>query len=474
MGNGLEKFNVLVVEDNPSDFCLIEQMLLSSRLSVNNIFAAAKLSEAKEILKENPIGLVLLDLSLPDSFGISTFLELRAYAQKIPVIILTGIADSDLALEALKQNAQDYLVKGEFNVNLLSKSVEYSIERKKAEERTLASEDKYRQMFYKNPFPMWINEMDSLEILEVNDAAIQKYGYEREEFLAITLKDIQQSIVATPNSATDSQHGKLWIHRKKNGEEIIVEFTYYPIDYFGKTAMQAQINDVTEKFRLEKELAMKKQQIVEAVLAAQEQERKGIGAELHDNINQVLSAARLTVSIALEFPEKANELLPVSMDHLSIAIEEIRKLSKSLILSGNLKTFGLVQSIEELIKHNLAVTKLKFTFNSENLNEASMSEERKITLYRIIQEQLNNILKHAQATHVKIHLDSDCDHVNLLISDNGKGFDTSVQRKGIGITNIMSRAELFNGNVKIDSAPGLGCRLEVILNTKILIPDAAA
>jgi len=176
MGSESENFNILVVEDNPSDFYLIEQMLLSSRINTKNIYSADRLSEAKEILQQHPIGLVLLDLSLPDSHGISTFLEIRPYAQKIPVIILTGLTDSEMAFEALKQNAQDYLVKGEFDVNLLAKSVEYSIERKKVEEKTLASEEKYRQMFYKNPFPMWINEMDSLKILEVNDAAIQKYG----------------------------------------------------------------------------------------------------------------------------------------------------------------------------------------------------------------------------------------------------------------------------------------------------------
>src|SRR5882724_6093873 len=265
-----EYINILVVEDNPPDFFIIEQMLLSSRLTIKNIHSASCLSEAKDILREHIIDLVLLDLSLPDSLGINTFLEIRPYAQKIPVIILSGLTDSEVALEALKKNAQDYLVKGEFNVNLLTKSIEYSIERKKAEEKTLASEEKYRQMFYKNPFPMWINEMDSLQILEVNDAAIQKYGYERNDFLLLTLKDIQQSLIATPNSSGDTAQAKLWKHRRKNGDEIIVEFTYYPINYFGRTAMQAQINDVTEKIRMENELALKKQQIVEAVLAAQE------------------------------------------------------------------------------------------------------------------------------------------------------------------------------------------------------------
>src|ERR1700733_10031066 len=146
-------FNILVVEDNPSDLYLIEQMLQASGLPINRVYSAGRIADAIELLKQNEVSLVLLDLSLPDSLGLDSFLGIRQYAQKIPVIILTGQIASEVALQALKQNAQDYLVKGEFNASLLKKSIEYSIERKKAEEIILASEEKYKQMFYKNPFP---------------------------------------------------------------------------------------------------------------------------------------------------------------------------------------------------------------------------------------------------------------------------------------------------------------------------------
>jgi two-component system, NarL family, sensor histidine kinase UhpB len=468
-------FNILIIEDQPADFYLIEQMLLSSKLKIKNIYSADRISVAIELLKEHAINLVLLDLSLPDSLGINSFLEIKDVAQKIPVIILTGLMDSEVALEALKQNAQDYLIKGEFNVNLLVKSIEYSIERKKAEEKILSSEEKYRQMFYKNPFPMWINEPETLQILEVNDAAIQKYGYERNEFLNLTLRDIQQSAIASPViKIADSEKNNLWRHQKKNGEIILVEFTYYPIDFFGRTAMQAQINDVTEKIMLANELALKKRQIVEAVLIAQEKERKLIGEELHENINQILGAVRLTLSVALEFPIKRTELITNSMTNISLAIEEIRKLSKTLILTGNLKAFGLVQSIEELIKHNLAITNLSISLNAKDLQESSLCEEQKITLYRIIQEQLTNIIKHAQASAVTINLETMHELVTLLIVDNGKGFDPNTHREGIGITNIISRAQAFNGEVQIDSSPGNGCRLKAELKIKALLPKEAA
>jgi two-component system sensor histidine kinase UhpB len=468
-------FNILIVEDNPSDLYLIESMLQASKLPINQILSAGRIADAIELLKKNEIGLVLLDLSLPDSLGLDSFLGIRQYAQKIPVIILTGQIASEVALEALKQNAQDYLVKGEFNAGLLKKSIEYSIERKKAEEIILASEEKYKQMFYKNPFPMWINESDSGRIIEVNDAALIKYGYERSEFLKLTLAEIQCPNDTYPSLTLPSaEQGGLWRHEKKNGEFIIVEFTHYPINYFGRTAIQVQINDVTEKIGLENELELKKQQIIEAVLVAQETERKGIGEELHDNINQILTAVKLTLSVALKYPVKRTELISNAVTNIGMAVEEIRKLSKKLILFGNLKTFGLVKSVEELIGDNLALTKLKIALDVCGLEEESVGEEQKINIYRIIQEQMNNIIKYASASSVTINLVATGGQITLLMVDDGIGFDTSAPRKGIGLTNIISRAELFNGEVNIDSSPGNGCRLKVVLNAKRILSQRAA
>ncbi|MFL5811524.1 MAG: response regulator [Flavisolibacter sp.] len=462
-----ENINVLIVEDNPSDLFLLEQMLLSSRLKIQDIYSAGRLSDAKAILQEKSIGLILLDLTLPDSFGIETFLSLKDKVQKIAVIILTGMADSDLAFEALSQGAQDYLVKGEYNVNLLIKSLEYSIERKRGEERILASEEKYRQIFYKSPFPMWINEPETSCILEVNDAAIKKYGYSREEFLQLTIDDIQRSCtVETPNAETAAQ---LCYHEKKNGEVIVVEYTGYPIDYYGRIANQAQFNDVTEKKRLERELIVQKQQIIKAVLNAQEKERKNIGAELHDNINQILTAIKISLGLALDDPAKNRDLVFRSMNNTSLAIEEIRKLSKALIVPGKIVEVGLIQSIHELIREISAVTRLKIDFNSYGSKDEILNEDQKIMIYRIVQEQLNNIIKHADASITSIELRVTEVLISLTIRDNGKGFDTRAVRKGIGITNIMSRAELFNGKVKIDSSPGNGCKLEVVMSPKLLV-----
>jgi two-component system sensor histidine kinase UhpB len=470
-----EQLSILVVEDNPSDSFLIQHMLSSSSLLVEKIHATELLSEGIKILDENTISIVLLDLSLPDSFGINSLLRVKERFSHIPVIILTGLSDSEMALEALKKGAQDYLVKGEFNVNFLVKSIQYSIERKKAEEKVLISEEKYRQIFYKNPFPMWITDEETFEILEANEAALKKYGYTRSEFLTLTLNDIQQpchdfSAMALPSN----QPRDLWSHYKKNGDEIIVEFTSYPINYFGRTALQIQVNDVTEQIRLEKELENKNQQMIEAVLNAQEHERKIIGEELHDNINQILTAIKINLGFVLGHDELRKDLVSRCLDNANLAIEEVRKLSRALILPSNLRELGLISSLKILIRDIQTVTALNISLDASELNEEDLSEEQKTALYRIAQEQMNNILKHAHASNVSIHLSGGEGRAELSISDDGKGFDPAAKKKGVGLYNISNRVKLFNGNVIIDSAPGKGCTISVEIQAKLPMSQTAA
>jgi PAS domain S-box-containing protein len=354
--------------------------------------------------------------------------------------------------------------------------------RKRSEEAILASEEKYRQIFNKIPYPTWIFELDTLRIVEVNDAAMQKYGFEKTEFYQLTMLDLHPSEEAglfvenirSPQPEVSVER-KLWHHSNKSGNTIIVEITPHRIDYFGKPCMQVIINDVTERIRLEKELAMqhrlKQQQITEVVLGAQERERFELGQELHDNINQILATSKLYLDVAIEEREPRIELLTKSRNNIGMAIEEIRRLSKELI-TPSLNDLGLIQSIKELIRSIQMVKKMKIRLSITGLDENGLLPEQKINVYRIIQEQLNNILKHAQASSVAIDLNKQREQIRLRVEDDGKGFDPRARRNGVGLSNIISRAELYNGKVEIDSAPGKGCRLEVILNSKAL-PEQA-
>ena len=153
-----------------------------------------------------------------------------------------------------------------------------------------------------------------------------------------------------------------------------------------------------------------------------------------------------------------DSLLVSSSAYTLQAIDEIRKLSKTLI-TPSIKEIGLLDAIKDVSDDIMLVQPLKINLVTKDFTEQSLNEKFKLSLFRIVQEQLNNILKHAKANNVSINFMENENEINLSISDDGVGFDTSKRKKGVGITNIKSRSELYKGTVDIVSEPGHGCTL---------------
>jgi two-component system sensor histidine kinase UhpB len=467
--------HILVVEDNPGDLFLLQEFLRSSDLEIAQIYPAGHLAEARQILNQERIDLVFLDLSLPDSFGLESYIGLQSYAARVPIILLTGLTDTKIAPQALVMGAQDYLIKGDFDEKLLARAVRYSVERVRNLQFLRESELRYRELFNNNPMPMWVFDEVTYRFLEANSAAIQHYGYTQEEFLGKTLADIRLSgnedllreEVAAIRGVREGVKKGIIQHRKKSGEVIFADIAWHHINYRDRPAILVLANDVTERIQLEEELneqrLSRQKQITEAVILAQEKERTEIGKELHDNVNQILGASNLYINTAMTDDEMRQELLERSTELVSSAINEIRKISKSLITPG-LREIGLIESIEDIIDDmKMAKYDMLIDLDLQNIAEDQIEDRRKLTLFRIVQEQLNNIVKHARATRVLIRLSVESAFIVLTIADNGVGFDVGRHRKGVGITNIISRTELFNGRVDIQSAPGEGCTLSVSL-----------
>ena len=209
---------------------------------------------------------------------------------------------------------------------------------------------------------------------------------------------------------------------------------------------------------LNKERLRYKNELAREVFNAQEQERKKLGEELHDNINQLLGVVKLYIEHAQMNPSAKTEMLSKSADFLKQVIDEIRTLSKSLV-SPTLSDLGLIESIRELIDSILRIKDIQITIRHTNFREDILDSTQKLMLYRITQEQLNNILKHSKAEHVDIQLAITGDIVNLIIQDDGVGFNPKQSTSGLGLKNIRHRLELYNGEMKVETAPQQGCRL---------------
>jgi PAS domain S-box-containing protein len=223
-------------------------------------------------------------------------------------------------------------------------------------------------------------------------------------------------------------------------------------------------NDITDKIKLEKKLAeekrQKQQQITAAAITAQENERSFLGAELHDNINPILATAKLYLDCSISAEDRRVNLIKDSQGFISKAIHELRTLSKSLI-PPSLGKITLQDAVTDMIGNIQQVNELKFITKWKAIDENQLSDKLKLTIFRIIQEQLNNILKHADAKTIHIELLQENSVLELSIRDDGKGFDVSQKRNGVGLQNIVSRTELSQGRAVINSAPGKGCELIV-------------
>jgi len=346
---------------------------------------------------------------------------------------------------------------------------------KEAEEILKASEARYRHLFNNNPASIFIWDIENFQILEVNDTAVALYGYCRKEFLTKTVFDISlhedynkirqfASIARQKNDFTSEFPCR---HINKAGEEMYMNVSSHLIQFKGRTVILAMATDITDKIILENELEnerqLKQQEITRAVITAQENERQELGSELHDNINQILAGSRLYLGLAQKELEIEHPYLTETDKLITSAITEIRSLSHSLI-APSLNESELLAAIDNIIEVTQETSGVMISLQAFSFDETNMPDKLKLSIFRIIQEQFNNILKHAGAQKVIVRLVQEDTKTLLSIKDDGVGFDTNKKSDGVGLMNIRTRASLFNGELTIISSPGKGCELRVVFN----------
>ncbi len=230
--------------------------------------------------------------------------------------------------------------------------------------------------------------------------------------------------------------------------------------------MIGSIHDVSDLKELKDQLVEEKMQrqkeISETVIKVQEKERTRIGHELHDNVNQILSTVKLFIDMIHPAKKEEMQFKAKTQEYLMMAIEEIRKLSKELVVP-QLTQKGLVDSIYTLAEDMQITTGMRIRFTHDHDTEM-ISSGKKLTFFRIVQEQLKNIINHSRAKEVDILLQRKDNITTLMIRDNGVGFDSSQTHRGIGLSNIFERTRFYDGAVDIETSPGNGCTLKVTID----------
>lgn len=226
-------------------------------------------------------------------------------------------------------------------------------------------------------------------------------------------------------------------------------------------------SDITERRKLEQKLRKeeinKQKQLTQATIDGQEKERKEIGKELHDNVGQQLTTTKLFLDIAKSHADNnVIEMINMAIKGVSDAINEVRSISRSLV-PPTLGDLGLIDSVKELCQSLKRTQAFQIRFYHNGFDENKLPANQALMFYRIIQEQVNNIIKHSEARAVILKLGTENEHTVLVIVDNGKGFDPANHKKGLGLINMANRAELFNGKLEITTGVNKGCKIRVAI-----------
>lgn len=245
---------------------------------------------------------------------------------------------------------------------------------------------------------------------------------------------------------------------KKDGSSIFVSISISPIlDSWGNVLGTSKVlRDITE-------LKLYEQKLAKAAIKAQEDERYEIGGELHDNVCQILATSMIYLGMMKKkLPPDSNEHFIQIQNYISVALNEIRNLSHRLA-PASFDNETLESSFLKLLKSYNADDRYVIALNYNiEVKRLPLSHELQLNLYRILQEQLRNILKHANATAIDVALFVHDNSLQMTIKDNGIGFNSKANYEGIGMASMMRRVQLFSGSFKVASAIGAGC--EVVVN----------
>jgi len=380
---------VLLVEDSASDAVLLQEHLLDVGFERFEVTHVERLTEALDRLGKQTFDVVLLDLSLPDSCGVETLLRTQREAPGVPLVVLTGLSDQMLAIEAVRQGVQDYLIKGQTDERQIARAIRYAIERQRLEKALRRSEKRYRRL------------ADRLE----------KRVEERTSDLRGAVRAFEQQTVQLRSLAAELSQ-------------------------------------------------------------AEERERRRLAQAIHDNLQQLLVAAKLcTRRLRGESDPEANGQVIRQLEQiLTESIDATRSLTFELS-PPVLYDRGLGQALGWLgewmkAKHGLAVT-VKADEQAD-----PRSQDVRVLLFQAARELLFNVVKHAQVSKAEVCLLQAKGEVRIVVSDQGVGFEPRQtcagheSPNGFGLFSIRERLELVGGKMEVKSAPGSGSHFTLTVPVK--------
>jgi two-component system sensor histidine kinase UhpB len=476
----MTKTKILIVEHDSID---IE--LLQHELTKGGIIFISKIVQHEADFRAALTGflpdIILSDYSFPSFDGLAAFEIRQSMAPNTPFLFVTGALGEENSVDLIKKGVTDFVLKDKmftlcFKINRALAESKVRQSKHKAEQDLARSEMRLSRAQQLAHMGSWEFNLATSEFLWSEETCrifALKPGHFRQSFEAalsylhpedvrIVLRQVRRAQTSLADFSI-----KFRITNLSGSTRYIFVESQFEIGTDGKpSGLHGVMHDVTEttllENRLTEERLSRQREITEAVMAAQEKERAFIGWELRDNISEVLATSKIYIKLASTNVSNRKLYLSKSCMMVQNAIDEVRKISKPLAVpSANL--IGLYGRIRSLLHDMREINSITIDFQANDVEEDSLDEKLQLTLFRIVQEQVDNILKHSRAPMATIDLTRERDQIILLISDNGAGCNISKRTEGVGIINIRSRAEAYRGNLSILTKPGKGFELKVTL-----------
>lgn len=384
---------------------------------------------------------------------------------------MTGVVSIARDITSRKQ-LEEQLKK--FNAALGKQVEDRGAEVRHVVERLVASEKKYKLLFESNPLPMLMMGLYDLNITDVNEAAVQQYGYSKGDFLMKNIKDLtpadddRSSFVAHMKDETPGyRNAGVWKHTRQDETIMYVEVSVYGMVLDGRKMKLVLAYDITQKIEADNRLKQyleKIRMLTGHLQEIREEERKSVAREIHDELGQQLTVLKMEVAWMVRKLEgtemKFETKLQALLETIDATMKTVRRICAEL-RPTSLDDLGLIAAIEWHAKQFELKSDIKVNLDLPQ-ELVHLSPEIKTGLYRIFQESLTNVARHANARVVEVRLVVEEMMIVMHITDDGKGFDPEAgQKQTLGILGMKERSLMMGGEYIISSRPGKGTRIMV-------------
>jgi PAS domain S-box-containing protein len=473
--------NIFIVEDEKIVALDIAASLKSLGYNVTGMASSGK--EAIDKVTKNIPDLILMDIRLKGEMdGISTAEAIHT-RYDIPIIYLTAYADENTLERAKRTEPYGYLLKP-YEKRVLHSTIEMAYYKKKMEYKVRESE-RWLSTILNSIADAVIATDNQGRIKFINPVAELFTGWNQTSAMGKKLSDILKLLNEFDRTGIDLEIERIdkiitrqGILTDNDGNERIILFTVSPIKSESRlSGIVVIFQDVTEQRRTDRERENLFREVSSArerlkvlskrLIDVQESERRKLARELHDEVGQILTAIKINLQTAKKVTEgNAAPHLDESIELVDEVLNQVRNLSLDLRPSM-LDDLGLIPAMRWYVDKQARRSGLQAHISTD-LTDQRFPPEIEITCYRILQEAVNNVLKHSAAEKLKIDIWNDEHELHLRIADDGKGFNVyTALRKALngestGILGMQERVELVGGKLRINSISGEGTDIHAI------------